>query len=200
MPDAIRIEGPDLTLRFATPADAPGLFAIGSDPETTRFMSWGPYTELGQAERFIAGMANQVESGTELGFLVCRGDEILGLTAFTEPRPRDRSVIIGTWLHKDHWGTGVNTESKAMMAALAFRRMGVERLGVYAAVTNQRSLAALEKVGFTREGVLRHFHLHGDTWHDLMVGSILSGEYPDGPLAAVPVEFSGDVPANWQFD
>ena len=199
MADSLSISGPTLTLRFATAADAEPLFAIGSDIETTKYLSWGPYTEVVQAERFIAGMQDQVDRGEELGFLVTRGDEVLGVTAFTEPRPRDRSVIIGTWLHRDHWGTGVNTESKALMAALAFRAMGVERLGVYAAVTNERSRGALSKVGFTEEGVLRHFHLHGDKWYDLMVGSILREEYPSGPLADVPSEIAGDVPANWVF-
>lgn len=199
MPEALHISGPTLTLRYADAADAQSLFEIGSDVETTKYLSWGPYTEVGQAERFIAGMPGQVERGEELGFLVTRGDQVLGVTAYTEPRPRDRSVIIGTWLHRDYWGTGVNTESKALMAALAFEAMGVERLGVYAAVTNERSRGALKKVGFTEEGVLRHFHLHGDKWYDLMVGSILREEYPSGPLAGVPVEISGDVPANWVF-
>jgi len=195
----LRIAGPELVLRRATASDAQALFDLGSDPETTRYMSWGPYTEIGQAERFIDGMDGQVERGEELGLLVTRGNEILGLTAYTEPRPRDRSVVIGTWLGKAHWGTGVNTESKALMAALAFRGMGVERLSVYAAVTNERSRGALAKVGFTEEGTLRRFHRHGDEWHDLVIGSILRSEYPSGPLVSIPAEISGAVPPNWIF-
>lgn len=186
-------------LRYAEAADAPALFGISSDEETTRYMSWGPHTDISQTERFIAGVPGQRERGEELGFLVTRDGAPLGHIALMEPRPRDRSVVIGTWLHRDHWGTGVNTEAKAIMAALAFGRMGVERLSVYAAVTNERSRAALRKVGFTEEGVLRRFHLHGDTWHDLIVGSILRDEYQSGPLAGVPVRIEGEVPANWQF-
>ena len=199
MPEPLRVEGPNLTLRLAGPDDAEQLFRLGSDPVTTKYMSWGPYTDIAQAERFIAGMPGQVERGEELGFLVVRGGEVLGVTAFTERRPRDRSVVIGTWLGRDHWGTGVNTEAKALMAALAFRAMGIERLSVWAAVTNGRSRAALAKVGFTEEGVLRRFHLHGDTSHDCVVGSILADEYPEGPLADIPVRIEGEVPPNWQF-
>lgn len=199
MAEPLVLEGPSLTLRWSRPEDAPALFELSSDVETTRYMSWGPHTDVAQAEAFIAGQPGQRERGEELGFLVTREGALLGHIAFMEPRPRDRSVVIGTWLHRDHWGTGVNTEAKAAMAALAFRAMGVERLGVYAAVTNERSRAALGKVGFTEEGVLRRFHLHGDTWHDLVVGSILREEYEDGPLAAVPVTIEGDVPANWVY-
>jgi len=199
MSEPLKIQGPNLTLRFAQQSDAPQLFSIGSDLETTRYLSWGPYTELGQAERFIEGMPRQVDAGEELGFLVTRGDAVLGVTAFTEPRARDRSVVIGTWLTKPEWGTGVNTELKAMMAALAFNAMGIERLSVYAAVTNERSRGALGKVGFTEEGTLRRFHRHGEDWYDCVVGSVLRDEYEVGPLAAVPVQITGDVPANWIF-
>lgn len=199
MSEPLVISGPTLVLRYADPGDAQALFELGSDEETTRYMSWGPYRRLSDAEGFIAGVPGRRERGEELGFLVTRGGELLGHIAFMEPRPRDRSVVIGTWLHRDHWGTGVNTEAKAIMASLAFRRMGVERLSVYASVTNERSRAALAKVGFTEEGVLRRFHLHGDQWHDLAIGSILADEYESGPLAEVPVEISGEVPPNWRY-
>lgn len=199
MSEQLRISGPTLTLRWSTPDDAPALFEISSDVETTRYMSWGPQTDVAQAEEFIAGAPGQRERGEELGFLVTRDGELLGHIAFMEPRPRDRGVVIGTWLHRDHWGTGVNTEAKALMAALAFRHMGVERIGVYASVTNERSKGALAKVGFTEEGVLRRFHLHGDTWHDLVVASIIRDEYADGPLAAIEAVVEGEVPPNWVF-
>jgi len=199
MEKQLLITGPTLTLRFPAADDATELFRIGSDYETTKYMSWGPYTALEQAERFIVGTKGQRERGEELGFVVERDGEILGWTVFSEPRPRDRSVVIGTWLYKDHWGTGVNTESKALMAALAFNAMGVERLSVWAAASNERSRGALKKVGFTEEGVLRRFHLHGEEWFDCIVGSILRDEFPHGPLAAVPVQITGEVPDNWRF-
>ena len=199
MSEPLVMSGPTLVLRYAQPDDAQALFELGSDEKTTRYMSWGPYRRLSDAEGFIAGVPGRRERGEELGFLVTRGGELLGHIAFMEPRPRDRSVVIGTWLHRDHWGTGVNTEAKAIMAALAFRRMGVERLSVYASVTNERSRAALNKVGFTEEGVLRRFHLHGEHWHDLAIGSILADEYESGALASVPVKIEGEVPPNWRY-
>lgn len=199
MPEELSIQGPKLTLRFPGPADARTLFELGSEPAMARYLSWAPYTELVQAERFVAGTPSDRETGKELGFLVTRDEEILGFTAFTEPRPRDRSVTIGTWLGVDHWGTGVNTELKALMAALAFGPMGVERLSVHAAATNERSRAALRKVGFTEEGVLRRFNRHGDEWFDCAIASILRDEWESGPLHAIPARISGEVPRNWRF-
>ena len=200
MAGELQLSGPTLTLRWPKAGDAEQLFTLASDPEMARYLSWAPYSELAQAEAFLAGMAEDRRDGRELGFLVTRGDEILGVTSFVDPRPRDRSVTIGTWLGRTHWGTGVNTELKALMAALAFGPMGVERLSVYAAESNARSRAALRKVGFTEEGVLRRFNLHGDEWFDCVIGSILRDEYGEGPLAGVQVSISGDLPGNWDFN
>lgn len=199
VPGELEIHGPTLVLRYPTGEDAQQLFELGSDPAMARYLSWAPYTEVSQAERFIEGTAADRESGKELGFVVTRDGEVLGFTVFTDARPRDCSVTIGTWLGADHWGTGVNTELKALMAALAFRAMGVERLSVYAAASNERSRAALRKVGFTEEGVLRRFNRHGDEWFDCAIGSILRDEFEDGPLSGTRAEIIGEVPANWSF-
>ena len=199
MSGELEIHGPTLVLRYPQASDAAGLFELGSDPEMARYLSWAPYTELAQAESFIARTESDRETGKELGFVVARDEEILGFTVFTDPRPRDCSVTIGTWLGTQHWGTGVNSELKGLMAALAFKAMGVERLSVYAAASNDRSRAALAKVGFTEEGVLRRFNRHGDEWFDCAIGSILRDEYLAGPLSHLAAEITGEVPANWQY-
>ena len=44
------VRGPRLQLRYARAADAPELVKLGGDAEVTRFFSWGPYTDVRQAE------------------------------------------------------------------------------------------------------------------------------------------------------
>ena len=51
---SLRATGPTITLRFAEPSDAPGLFAHARDPEVTRFFSWGPYARVEEAEAYVA--------------------------------------------------------------------------------------------------------------------------------------------------
>ena len=36
------IRGPSLSLRYARPQDAGALLELASDPEVTRWFSWGP--------------------------------------------------------------------------------------------------------------------------------------------------------------
>lgn len=196
--DDFMVLGPTLLLRYATPADAPRLFEIGSDEEVTRFFSWGPYERVEEAEAYVAALPEKRAAGTLLEFLVVHREEgPIGVTGLSELVRRDRRAIIGTWLGHGWWGSGANRESKALMTALAFRVLGLERLTALANVTNGRSQRALERIGFRQEGVLRAWHRHGDTVHDVTISALLKSTWERSELAQVPVEISGTPPANW---
>jgi ribosomal-protein-alanine N-acetyltransferase len=72
--------------------------------------------------------------------------------------------------------------------------MGLERLGAYTNVLHVRSQSALRSLGFRREGVLRHWHRHGDDVHDVVMWSILRGEWERSKMQAVRAELAGEVP------
>ncbi|MCW2950923.1 MAG: GCN5-related N-acetyltransferase [Conexibacter sp.] len=192
---AVELAGPTLTLRYATVADAPALFELGSDPEVTRFFSWGPYTSVEQPRAYIRTLAGQRRRGEQLDLLIVHRDSgPIGVTGLVELGRRDRRAVIGTWLGRRWWGSGANEESKALVAHLAFEQLGLERIGAYADVVNGRSQAALAKLGFVREGVLRRWHRHGDAVHDVVLFSLLRDDWERSPLAAVPAELRGEPP------
>jgi ribosomal-protein-alanine N-acetyltransferase len=191
----LEVVGPKLTLRYPIAADAPALLGLGSDEAVTRFFSWGPYTTLAEPAGYIADLAAERERGERLEFLiVARGAGPIGITGLSEYNRRDRRAVIGTWLGHAHWGTGANTESKALVAHLAFRGLGLERLSAYADVENARSQTALTRLGFVREGVLRHWHRHGDVVKDVVLYSWLRDEWERSSLAELPVFLRGDLP------
>lgn len=197
----LRVIGPRLLLRYAIAADAPALLGLASNGEVTRFFSWGPYTSVAEPAGYIAGLAGERERGERLDFLaVVQGAGPVGVTGLTEYSRRDRRAIVGTWFGRAHWGTGVNEESKALIAHLAFRTMGLERLSAYADVENRRSQSALERIGFAREGVLRRWHRHGETVHDVVIYSWLKDEWERSPLASIEVRVEGEVPAAFRPD
>ena len=49
----LEVRGSELLLRYAREDDAPALFALASDPEVTRFFSWGPYTDESEAAAYV---------------------------------------------------------------------------------------------------------------------------------------------------
>jgi [ribosomal protein S5]-alanine N-acetyltransferase len=196
--DPLVLAGPTLVLRYPQAADAPRLFALGADPAVTRFFSWGPYERVEEAEAYIAGLPVKRERGDALEFVITHRDNgPLGITGLSEVVRRDRRAVVGTWVGHRFWGTGANFEAKALIAALAFRRLGMERLTAWSSVRNGRSQAALERIGFRREGVLAAWHRHGSVAHDIVVFGLLRTAWERGPLYAVPVELTGTPPAGF---
>jgi ribosomal-protein-alanine N-acetyltransferase len=191
----LRVRGPSLALRYATEADAPALLELGSDPEVTRWFSWGPYTSVAEPLAYIASLNRQREEGSRLEFVVVDADDRpLGVTGLSEFSRRDRRAVVGTWFGRAHWGTGRNRESKALVLALAFRGLGLLRVTAWANPRNGRSLAALERLGFVQEGVLRGWHVHRGEPQDVAVLRVMHDEWERGPLAGVPVVIEGEPP------
>jgi ribosomal-protein-alanine N-acetyltransferase len=184
-----------MKLRYARPGDAAALLALGADPEVTRFFSWGPYRGIEEPLGYIEGLPDERERGERLDFLIVDAERgPVGVTGLTEPSRRDRRAVVGTWLGRAHWGTGANARSKALIARLAFGTLGLERLGAYADRENARSQVALERLGFEREGVLRRWHRHGETVHDVIVYSLLKDGWERSALAAEPASVEGEPP------
>ena len=176
-------------------ADAPALLELARDPEVTRWFSWGPYTSVEEPLAYIERLAGERERGEQLDLLVVHREHgAAGITGLGELSERDRRAMVGTWLGRRFWGTGVNRESKALVAHLAFAILGLHRLGCYSNPANERSTRAVLGVGFRHEGVLRGWHRHGDEQLDVNVFGMLRSEWQAGPLADVPVAVDGAPP------
>jgi ribosomal-protein-alanine N-acetyltransferase len=189
------VVGPTLTLRLPGVEDAPALFRLARDPEVTRWFSWGPYQEEAEARAYLERLPAQRDCGDHLDLVVVhREDGPIGVTGLSEFSPRDRRAMVGTWFGRRWWGTGVNAESKALMTHLAFKGLGLDRLGAYTNVLHLRSQSALRSLGFRREGLLRSWHRHGDELFDVVMWSILRGEWERSKLHAVPVRIEGEPP------
>lgn len=192
----MEIVGERLTLRYPIAADAPALLAHGSDPEVTRFFSWGPYRALDEPLAYIDALAGERRRGERLDLaIVDHHHGPIGIVGLSELAVRDRRAVVGTWLGRAHWGTGANRAAKALIAHLGFAVLGLERLGAYADLDNPRSQAALTAIGFRREGLLRRWHRHADQVHDVLVYSWLREEWAGSALAAAPARVLGDPPA-----
>jgi len=199
-PEPLTVTGPSLILRYAEPEDAPRLLELASDAAVTRFFSWGPYARVEEPQAYVASLAGKRERGEMLEFLIDHREHgPIGVTGLSELSARDRRATVGSWFGKEYWGSGANLESKALIAGLAFGTLGLERLTAWANTRNGRSQAALERVGFRREGVLVGWHRHGDAVHDVVVFGLLRAGWERSGLRDVPVEVRGTPPAGFEM-
>jgi len=196
----MQLRGSQLTLRFPNDDDAEALFALASDPEVTRWFSWGPYRDIDEPRAWIAEQEERREAGRQLDFIISHTEHgPIGVTGLGELSRRDRRAMVGTWLGRPYWGLGLNRESKAIVAHVAFALCGLERLGAYSNPLNERSTRALTGVGFHHEGTLRGWHRHGDAQLDVHIFGMLRAEWEAGPLAAVRIAAIGLPPQAWQL-
>lgn len=194
----LHVAGPTLSLRYATTSDVDALMGLASDPQVTQWFSWGPYTDVAQPLAYVEGLEAKREDGTLLEFLTVHHEHgPIGVTGLTELARRDLRATVGTWFGRDWWGTGANRESKALVAALAFEHLGLNRLTAWANVHNGRSGRALAKAGFTHEGTLKAWHVHASGIHDVDVFALLRDEWLASDLREVPVTVTGEPPAAW---
>ena len=91
----------------------------------------------------------------------------------------DACEIGYTWLSHAAVRTAANTEAKLLMLAHAFETWQLLRVCFYTDARNQRSRAALERIGGKFEGILRSHRIAADyTARDSVRYSIVASEWP----------------------
>lgn len=113
--------------------------------------------------------------------LDARTGEFAGTTSLYDVNPALRTLAIGhTWLGRRWWRTGHNTESKLLLLTHAFETLGAARVVWHTDIYNERSQAAIERLGATREGVLRKNRIRFDgSWRDTVQYSMTDDDWPD---------------------
>ena len=92
----------------------------------------------------------------------------------------DACEIGYTWLTRSAIRTAANTEAKLLMLTYAFETWQVLRVCFHTDARNQRSRAALERIGGKCEGILRAHRMAADFIpRDSVRYSILAGEWPE---------------------
>jgi RimJ/RimL family protein N-acetyltransferase len=85
-----------------------------------------------------------------------------------------------TWLAASAIRTAANTEAKLLMLKHAFEQWGVLRVSFHTDIRNQRSRAALERIGGRFEGILRAHRMASDyIARDSARYSIIAAEWPE---------------------
>jgi RimJ/RimL family protein N-acetyltransferase len=104
----------------------------------------------------------------------------IGGTRFATYSPTDRRVEIGwTWIGRDWQRTAVNTEAKYLMLRHAFETLDCIRVELRTDVHNDRSRAAILRIGAKEEGILRkHSTTTSGRVRDTIYYSIVDDEWP----------------------
>jgi len=167
--------------------------AAASDPS---LYQWSPVPQgKVEATTYVDTALAWRDAGTAVPFAIVRlNDEVvIGSTRFWNPerwswpqgharhgRSAPDACEIGyTWLTRSAIRTAANTEAKLLMLTHAFENWQVLRVCFHTDARNQRSRAALERIGGKFEGILRAHRMAADYIpRDSMRFSIVAPEWP----------------------
>lgn len=146
--------------------------------------AWDLFASCGQGAHFESWwskLSGGLRDGTWVPFAVRRlaDKRVVGSTSFLNIRPESRVVEIGaTFFAPDARGTAVNPEAKLLMLTHAFDQ-GARRVEFLTDARNERSRAAIAKLGAVEEGTLRRDRV---TWtghiRDSVIFSITDLDWP----------------------
>ena len=193
MPYAQTLQGSHVRLDRATVDDAEGLFAA-LDDERVWAKGYGGGPQGRPVD--VAGMRDIVDAavtaaarGERRAYTVrLIGDSplgaagtVVGTTSLADwDLVNERTHIGWTAYGPAWWASPVNAECKLLLLTHAFDDCGFGRVKLQTDNLNDRSQAAIARLGATREGVLRrHMRRADGTFRDTVVFSILRDEWPD---------------------
>lgn len=145
-----------------------------------------------ELRKWIADGLREREEGKRMPFVIIDKDtnEVCGCTSIMNISFYDKRIEIGgTWLGVDTMGTNTNRNAKFALLSYAFEAMKMERVEFKTDNLNERSKAALRKIGATEEGIFRnHMQMHSNRRRDSIYFSIIQSEWEE-----VKKGFFGDM-------
>ncbi|MEE6263035.1 bifunctional pyridoxamine 5'-phosphate oxidase family protein/GNAT family N-acetyltransferase [Plantactinospora sonchi] len=160
-----------------------GLWAATRDLEVWSFLSVPAPTGPADLAGIVRNALDAAWRGERVPWVIrdARTDEVIGSTSYYEINPAHRAVGIGhTFLGRRWWRTGANTEAKLLLLTRAFEELGAERVVWHTDIRNERSQRAIERLGATREAVLRRHRLRPDgSWRDTVQYAMFAEQWPE---------------------
>jgi RimJ/RimL family protein N-acetyltransferase len=148
--------------------------ACAEDPDI-----WEIYANNFGPEGFDASVDRYTSNPNNRTFVLFEDQELAGMSSYLGIDVNRQVLEIGgTYYRPKFRGTGFNRRVKEMMLGRAFD-CGIRRVEFRVDFRNQRSQAAMKKLGAVREGVLRADRI---TWtghvRDTVLFAILKEEWP----------------------
>ncbi|MFC6973497.1 GNAT family protein [Halomicroarcula sp. GCM10025709] len=154
-----------------------------------RVWGWGTYPQPMTGEQMETFYEDTLADGESVHLLICvdadtddpgqvqqRTDRV-GLVAMTDHEPEQGTAELAYWLDPDAWNQGFATEAASRLVAYGFDQRGLRKWAARVVGGNDRSVAVLERLGFTREGQHRRdWRLDGE-WRDTHWFGLLRAEW-----------------------
>ncbi|MGX1913576.1 GNAT family N-acetyltransferase [Streptomyces phaeochromogenes] len=174
----IHLVGKQVVLREFTRDDVTDVLAIIGDDAVTTWLSFDSRDRV-QAVAMIEGTLERArqEPRTEfyLGVTKRDDDRVIGFARIGLSGVQ--AGKLGYAITPKEWGRGYATDAAHALVTYAFRELGLHRVSAAIGPDNTASVAVVQQLGFTREGVLRDHVFTNGAWRDSVLFSVLADEW-----------------------
>ena len=177
----ITLEGRHVRLELLAKEHLAGLAAVGLDEELWRWIPT-PVRTTEEMAAYIETAREELERGVSLPFAILEKatGRAIGSTRYGNIDRTHHRVEIGwTWVAQEWQRTAMNTEAKYLLLRHAFETLGCLRVELKTDSLNERSRAAILRIGAQQEGIFRNHMItaNGRIRHTVYF-SIIDSEWP----------------------
>ncbi len=151
---------------------------IESHAELSRWMPWchESYSRR-ETQQWVASQCEVADRLQERSFVIVDDrDQILGSCGIHRLDLINSVAESGYWVRSSATNQGIATAAMLQISDWAFKQAKLHRLELVISVENRPSLRVAEKLGATREGILRQRFQLNDRRHDGVLFSLLNSE------------------------
>jgi len=174
-----RLNAGDLHLRPSNATDAESMFAMLSDPQSMKYWSDQPITDLDAAVEVLNKDLESDAQGNSMCWAVCLNgqDKMIGKCILFQYSEQNHRAEIGYILSREYWRQGLMHQALGAVIDFAFNTLELHRIEADVDTKNTGSLGLLEKLGFSREGLFRERWRVYDEWQDSVMFGLLKQDW-----------------------
>ena len=171
-----------VTLRPPSETDAPAIYqaVIESLEELKPWTSWAHDNySIEETLDWLRKLPANWTEGSHYGFLItaARNNAVLGGCGLSIVSGAYRIANLGYWVRTHRRGEGIAPRAALLLAHFAVENLSLVRVEISVADGNHASLRVAEKIGATREGLLRNRIHAGGRLHDAWMHSLTPEDF-----------------------
>ena len=178
----VTLEGRHVRLEPLGRGHLAGLAEVGLDPELWRWIPI-PVQTSAEMSAYVETALEEQARGVSLPFALFESSSgrAIGCTRYGNIERTHCRVEIGwTWVAREWQRTAINTEAKYLLLKHAFETLGCNRVELKTDSFNERSRAAILRIGAREEGTFRnHMITSSGRIRHTVYFSIIASEWPD---------------------
>ncbi|NQU59157.1 MAG: GNAT family N-acetyltransferase [Rhodospirillales bacterium] len=181
MPEALRLNSPELFLRPLTKDDASQTYVDWlNNPAINRFLETRFEVQSLESVRTFIEAINKRDDEHLFGIFLSETGRHVGTIKVGPIKPHHRVADVSLFIgEKDCWGQGLATNAIRLITGYAFKELGLSKLSASMYAPNIGSLAAFIKAGFRKEGLRRKYLLLDGEDCDMIELGLCPDEYQE---------------------